>query len=424
MKKWKQLVLNRSQTLWVLGMTLFLLVIMLDRVGARPGANSASRFATVESLVHYGTYKINRSRFAWTIDKIKIGDDYYSSKPPMTSTLAAGVYWVYHHVVGNSFILNPRATVIDLNILFSIFPYFILVFYFLRFLRLTMHDSRKLVLAYGVFCLNCLVAGYATDLNNHSPAAIVLFVAFYYAYLLRNGYSDKAFHWLLTGLLCGFLPTFEIPGVIVSAALFFYLLSHNARKTLLYLLPVAFLPVILNLYLTYMATGSPLPAYFRPELYQFKGSYWSMVRKPGIDGLNEPKPIYLFHMLFGHHGILAMTPVFFFAVAQMWKRVRDKGREFIEARMILACSVVLVFLYMIKTTNYGGVCVGFRWLVFIMPLLFIFVARWIEEEWPRLKPLFIVCVVLGGLTVNKATINPWSTSYWHRFIYYIGLGSR
>src|SRR6187200_3726957 len=66
-------------------------------------ANDRSRWATVWSLVERGTYKIDeiRQHRGWdTIDKVKIGDHFYSSKPPLFSTMVAGGYWVLRNALG------------------------------------------------------------------------------------------------------------------------------------------------------------------------------------------------------------------------------------------------------------------------------------------------------------------------------------
>jgi len=45
--------------------------------------NDASRFAQIESLADYGSASIERSRYAWTIDRAVIGGRLYSDKPPL-----------------------------------------------------------------------------------------------------------------------------------------------------------------------------------------------------------------------------------------------------------------------------------------------------------------------------------------------------
>ena len=97
-----------------------LAVNSVERAGARSAnrkrslerpflsANDRSRWATVRSLVEYGTFAIDDvvSQPGWdTIDMVKhVGSDgqehLYSSKPPLMAVLLAGPYWVIHRLTG------------------------------------------------------------------------------------------------------------------------------------------------------------------------------------------------------------------------------------------------------------------------------------------------------------------------------------
>jgi hypothetical protein len=80
----------------------YLLVIALALVTthAAPGSwNAASRIATVQSLVEYHTFVIDKTAFIGTGDKVFIGGHFYSDKPPMPSVLGAAVYWPLYQAV-------------------------------------------------------------------------------------------------------------------------------------------------------------------------------------------------------------------------------------------------------------------------------------------------------------------------------------
>jgi hypothetical protein len=62
-------------------------------------SNDASRLASIDSLVERGTWAIDESRFL-TVDKIKIGDHFYSDKPPLLSYVGAGLYSILHQTLG------------------------------------------------------------------------------------------------------------------------------------------------------------------------------------------------------------------------------------------------------------------------------------------------------------------------------------
>ena len=66
-------------------------------------ANDRSRWCTVWSLVERHTYQIDEIDAVpnWsTIDKVRQNGHFYSSKPPVLSTIVAGVYWVVRAVTG------------------------------------------------------------------------------------------------------------------------------------------------------------------------------------------------------------------------------------------------------------------------------------------------------------------------------------
>src|SRR4029079_3545931 len=66
-------------------------------------ANDSSRWATVWSLAERGTYQIDEiiRRPGWdTIDKVRYQEHFYSSKPPLLSTIVAGLYWALNRATG------------------------------------------------------------------------------------------------------------------------------------------------------------------------------------------------------------------------------------------------------------------------------------------------------------------------------------
>ena len=80
---------------WVV--VLFFAVVWILFVHSRAySTNESSRLASIESLVHRGTWVIDESPFSHTLDKIQVGEQFYSSKPPTLSFLGAGIYRVLH----------------------------------------------------------------------------------------------------------------------------------------------------------------------------------------------------------------------------------------------------------------------------------------------------------------------------------------
>ena len=107
----------------------------------------------------------------------------------------------------------------------------------------------------------------------------------------------------------------------------------------------------------------------------------------GIDFANEPKAVYAFHLLFGHHGWFSLTPVWLLGAGGLagsaWPGVAGRANELVRpsrgrtglddlplfGAMTLAVSVVVFrVLRLCRTNNYGGFTSGPRWLFWLTPL--------------------------------------------------------
>src|SRR5438552_11633433 len=91
------------------------------------------------------------------------------------------------------------------------------------------------------------------------------------------------------------------------------------RRTLAWFVPAAAVPVAALLVTNYLAVHELIPVQmkFNSPWYKYEGSHWNAERgqKPGIDFLDEPKEVYAFHLLFGHHGMFSLTPINLLAIA-------------------------------------------------------------------------------------------------------------
>ena len=78
------------------GLVVFLLALALYAATTHrrvfSAGNDAARWATIESIVDHGRMSIERSRFAATVDQVRLGDRSYSNKPPALALAGAAVY--------------------------------------------------------------------------------------------------------------------------------------------------------------------------------------------------------------------------------------------------------------------------------------------------------------------------------------------
>lgn len=97
-------------------------------------------------------------------------------------------------------------------------------------------------------------------------------------------------------------------------------------------------------------------------------------------------------------------------MVRQWRR---KGPRATEALFLGLPTLILVLFYLGYTTHYGGVCVGIRWLLPCMPILFLFCADWIDENssLPRLA-IFGVLLLIGIVHALDSLNGPWRESAW------------
>src|SRR5690606_16756258 len=93
-----------------------------------------------------------------TIDMVKIGENYYSSKPPLLPTILAGIVWIVQKISGQTFSENPWLMMRTTLIIAQVIPLMAFVWIVGRYVR-GMTDSPYV---HG-FCV--AVAAFATYLT-------------------------------------------------------------------------------------------------------------------------------------------------------------------------------------------------------------------------------------------------------------------
>jgi len=366
------------------------------------GSNDRSRFATVKALVEDGTYVVGRREnfrsatdyrdagiiFAdgyQSLDKVMdpATGEFYSSKPPLFPTLVAGEYWLLHRVFGLS-IDRHRWWVVGVILLtFNALPFAVS----LRLLAVLIeHHGRTdfgRLFAFTAAATATFVTAFSATLNNHVPAACCVVFAIYP--LLRPGARDTRGALVMSGFFAGLLTTLELPALSLAVGLFVPLTLARRGRSLWYVAGFA-VPIAALFATNYAAMGHWLPAYgeFGGPWYDFPGSHWAKLKLPvrplGIDFADEPKAVYAFHLLLGHHGWFSLTPVWLLGLAGLVTQVRRSIQDW-QARhgdgfwtanklagLTLTVSAVVFSFYTLRTNNYGGFCCCARWLMWLTPL--------------------------------------------------------
>jgi hypothetical protein len=355
---------------------------------AGQGDHANSRLATVYSLSHYGTFCLDRPageepiRFEqWTIDKVMVGgtveDDVVrggrliSSKPPILPLIMTAEYVALRAVTGWS-LDDEAATGRIVYVMTATLMgggYLLTLVFFLKTLRLFATPAAVGVVLTAALAFGTQLLGFSMTINNHVPAAGLLMVTLYYALgLLSRRLSPVWWRFALFGFAGGLAPTIDMPIGLFGFLAGIALLWTFPKTTLLVVAPVAILPLALHAAVLFEVTGSPFPVQVHKATYQYETSYW---RHPlGIDGLNEPKPSYLFHILLGRCGVFLLYPILLLGVFSAFRAMFDRSWPARTAILTGGFAVgVLTAYYVISTNNYGGESYGFRWFIGAMPVL-------------------------------------------------------
>jgi hypothetical protein len=375
------------------------------------GANDASRWDTVWSLTHGKGYVIDKAPYD-TIDKVFRDGHFYSSKPALLPAVVAAITLAISKVTGldftpgNDFLLT-RLVLLAVNLV----PFTLFLYFYGNWLV-----SQPCARFAKLFCLcsaglGTYLTAYTITLNNHTVAAVGAFFAVLLFMRILSGESTDIF----THVLCGIFSAWAIANELVAWPFWFfiagYLFHADRGKTLRFFLPGSLLVAIPFLIATCIATGDCIPFYLKHRLYQYPGSYW--YHPFGIDAAEEPKTIYFFNHVLGHHGILSLTPIFVFAFAGM-----ASARTFKPLRIGAIALTALNFVSVIfKSHNYGGVCQGARWFMWLIPIWLFCMPQSVDRLTRKLrwKLLALFALLLSMASVLFGTLaypsGPWSSSW-------------
>jgi hypothetical protein len=386
-------------------------------------ANDRSRWSTVWSLVERGTYQIDEIDAApgWgTIDKVRHEGHFYSTKPPLQSTLVAGVYWCVKRLTGWNLIDHTadvsRLILLFVNWLPRVLSLIVIAMLVERYAR---RDFGKLfVLAVASWAT--LLDPFTSSLNNHSPAAICTVLAMYpLLRVISDGDHGKRF-FVLSGFFSAATFTFEIPAALLVVVFGALLLKANPKRTLTLFVPAALIPIGAFVALNTVVTGSLSPFYSSygsdKYLYEHEGipSYWK--NPQGLDRNLDSPLMYFVHCTIGHHGLLSLTPVWLLTLIgwfgwRRWPECRPRTMLLVGAGL----TVIVLGFYLTRTQNYnyGGNSVALRWMLWLSPLWLIAMIP-VFDAWGSRRGFQIFSSILLAASVVSANLpgsNPWQSTW-------------
>ena len=437
-------VLRTAQILIVVIATL-LHTVFLSKAKPLQSANDRSRWCTVWSLVERGTFQIDeiRQRPGWdTIDMVHVDDHFYSTKPPLLTTVVAGITWCLQRMTGWNLFDHLQPLTFVVLVLVNIVPFAASLLIWIAILNRCSSQLWTRLFGLAVAAFGTLLTPFLMTLNNHTVAAASTTFTIYA--LLRILQSDDESHSSWPFVLCGFSVAWtaanELPAFLLVAISFVMAYRSSPRKTLLFFVPAAAIPLIAFVASNVIATGSLKPTYadYGTDKYRFVidgvPSYW--MNPQGVDR-NLDKPLsYLFHCTFGHHGLFSLTPIALFALlgwlSTFFLRIESADNDDANHRsdpdqsvdnpfrkralrtllwLGLLVSTVVVAFYLTRTQNYnyGGVSCGLRWALWLTPLWLIGILP-VLDLCAKSRIARGVAVVLGLASMYSAwqpIDNPW-----------------
>jgi len=394
-------------------------------------ANDRSRWATIWTLVDgnrvesdHGPLKFNIDAIiqveGWdTIDKVRKDGKFYSSKPPLLSTLVAGVYWVVQKITGLRLLDDTRTTIAVILILVNWLPWLIALGLIANLAeRFAGTDIAKITLVISA-AFGTLLSPFLVTLNNHSMAAVALVVSLWCVLPLVHEGRRHVWRFALGGLAAAFVVCNEMPAAIFGAALFFLLVFRAPAKTCLVFVPAACVALGAFLYTNYLCTGSwkPFQMQYGTEIYRYvyEGvpSYW--MKPGGIDQSTERPAVYFLNCVFGHHGIWSLSPILLLTFPGWWIGLRRPGLWRTICGLSLGLTIWVLAFYLTRTQNYnyGGNTAGLRWAFWLIPLWLLTMVPALEVFGERRGFVWLSGLLLS-VSVFSAALprdNPWHSPW-------------
>jgi hypothetical protein len=412
---------RKEYLLWVA----FVIGIIPVLVGGKSifvGDTVTSRMATVYALAHDGTWYIDRpvdippNPFAaHTVDKVQTRDGrMMSSKPPVLPFFMTGEYVLLRSMLGwdlnNEKHLRPILQVMIITLVKI--PFIVGLVFFALILRMFMTNFRDAALLLLVLALASPLSGYACQLNNHTPAVAALIIALYFGMgIYAKKLNPTRSRFMAFGFFSALVFTLDMPTTIFPAFMGLLLLSRFPRQSLIWA-PLGGLPLLLlHFGIMTVITGTPLPVQTQEEMYNFRNSYW---RNPiGVDGMNEGRFAYLFHMTFGRFGTFLLFPSLLLGLAGFFMALRDRKCPVRSA--VVAAGVAFAIMttyYVIKTNNYGGAAYGFRWHIGAVPVLVLLAMPAIASVTRSWRwALFLLLFAISLFSAWECWQAPWGASH-------------
>ena len=388
-------------------------------------SNDASRLASIDSLVARGTWAIDESRFL-TVDKIKVGDHFYSDKPPLLSFVGAGLYSILHQSLGLTLqpdgcdaqrsstrcraISEPAqadwAYFILAVLLVSSSATLILVLIY-RLARHRGFSNFSSLLFVALLGLGTALWPYSTVFTNHVPAAAAALVGLY---ILVTHEQPTRGQLILIGFSSALATAIDLSAGIFAIA-YFVLCAWRSRSSVPWFMLGAVIPVAITLALNYQITGTVLLPQMVTAGYNYPGTEFATDLAGNQRAADVPR--YVFNLLIGQRGVFLFFPIVAWYLWATWRAARSSEPTIRWlARLVLVVSLMYFLYFAMFTDNYGGNSFSPRWLLILMPLLAVFAVT--DRSVYRSRWRVLILGFLAALSIYEAyqgALDPWKPAF-------------
>ena len=360
-------------------LSVWLAVILARLMHAAPlnSANDRSRWCTVWSLVERGTYRIDEIRQVrgWdTIDLVKHDGHFYSTKPPLFPTLVAGAYWLEKQILGWSLTEETAATARVLLLVINILPMLLALALFARVINGAAQSTFCFVFVTAAACFATLLNPFLVVLNDHTPGAVSVMFALCAAVPILADERRRGWLFAAAGFWAACACCVQLPAAAFGLAMFVLLFAADRKRTLVWFVPAALIPLAGFFWTNYLVTQGwkPFYMYYGTDKYEFVHngvpSYWMSPR--GLDRAQDGPLTYFLHCTIGHHGLLSLSPVLLLTLGG-WLAVRNWRQSPLRRVHGIGLGLTLIvfgfFMTRTQNYNYGGNSVALRWMLWLVP---------------------------------------------------------
>lgn len=414
------------------------------------GSNDRARWATVKAIVEEETFVIGHRNYIDPADPKKYVDtgirftdgygsvdivlnpetnDFYATKPPLLTMAVAAEYKVLRSIFGWQLNEQKWEVVIAVLLTFNVLPLAIALLLFSRLVERFGTTDWGRLFVYATACFGTFLTTFAITLNNHVPAACCVFFATYALLTPSRDGTDatSSLRFAIVGLFAGMAICLDLPSAAFAGLSGFLIVLRSRTGALIFtvalLVPIA-LQTAINLKV--FGTWVPIYAKFGGPWYEFAGSHWEKLnqvpRPAGIDFIDEPKHVYAFHFLFGHHGLFSLSPVWLLVLAGWTMKFGVDQTSRLFHRLMPLLALVVIGFYVYKTNNYGGWTSGPRWLFWTTPLLLLgmipFADRIAGSRTGRGIAFLFLSIAAFSATYTWG--NPWRHPWIYQWCEYMG----